>query len=116
MTYMGKSLYTDFVLPADWKEQISSLFTTLSEANIYYPEFNLKNILLLDGRLSFVDFGLATLDADKMNADNEKVFVGLLETLDNKFRTLDNPEQKRVLYSTFINNLKIENTTPNNIF
>jgi len=113
---MGKSLYTDFVLPADWKEQISALFVSLTEANIYYPEFNLKNILLLDGQLTFVDFGLATLDGDKINVGNEKVFVGLLETLDNKFRTLDNPEQKRVLYSTFINNLKIENTAPNNVF
>ena len=116
MTYMGKSLYTDFVLPADWKEQISALFVSLTEVNIYYPEFNLKNILLLDGQLTFVDFGLATLDGDKINVGNEKVFVGLLETLDNKFRTLDNPEQKRVLYSTFINNLKIENTAPNNVF
>ena len=59
MDYLGVSLYDDFKLPHDWKEQVHVFFEKMTTHNIYYPEFNLKNILVLDEKLNFIDFGLA---------------------------------------------------------
>jgi hypothetical protein len=65
LIYMGCSLYNNFILPEDWKEQITNNFNSLTQNKIYYPEFNLKNIVYLNGKLSFIDYGLAELISDE---------------------------------------------------
>lgn len=116
MSYLGTSLYNDFSLPTDWKNQISDIFSVLTENGIVYHEFNLKNIVVLDDKLAFIDFGLATFEKNTTNEHNCKIFIELLEILDTKFKetefkdvadTTDITEQKQLLYITFINNLKI---------
>ena len=76
MTYKGESLFTQFTLPSNWKKQIKMIFHELTTNNIYYPEFNLKNILYLNESLCFIDFGLAkfkfeyNVDLNKSNCDS----------------------------------------------
>jgi hypothetical protein len=41
LKYLGESLYNNFKLPRDWKEQIEKIFNELSARSIYYPEFNI---------------------------------------------------------------------------
>ena len=123
---MGCSLYTNFILPEDWKEQITNNFNSLTQNKIYYPEFNLKNIVYLNGKLSFIDYGLAELisdDEECNNIDNCSIFIELLTLLDEKFKSIDSIDsndthKKKVLYITFINNIKINNEEKykNNIF
>jgi hypothetical protein len=112
--YLGKSLYDEFNLPSDWKEQIIGLFEDLTNKNIYYPEFRIQNILVLNGKLYFVDFGSAMLvdsyDA-KLNDKNCLIFVELLTILNNKFKDVTGPYYKRLLYMTFMNNIKTHNMT-----
>ena len=105
--YLGESLYNNFYLPSNWKEQVENIFKELTSCNIEYPEFNIKNILVLDDNISFIDFGLAKVGSN--NEDNCKVFIKLLELLNNF-------KGEKELYSTFINNLKISGEYPNNIY
>jgi hypothetical protein len=115
ISYMGTSLYENFNLPEDWKEQIIELFKILDKCNIYYPEFNLKNIVVLNKKISFIDYGLASCDST--NNNNCKIFIELLEKIVSKFEPIKhNIETIQVLYKTFINNLKLEKTYENNIF
>jgi len=107
-TYMGESLYNQFILPPDWKVQIEGLFDILSRQDISYPEFNLKNIVVLDGTISFIDFGLAAFAEECDNKNNKYVFVELLDILDSKFSNVTDTEQRQILYHTLINNIKIE--------
>jgi hypothetical protein len=105
--YLGESLYNNFYLPSDWREQIQNIFKELTSCNIEYPEFNIKNIVVLDDNISFIDFGLAKVGSN--NEDNCKVFIKLLELLNNF-------KGEKYIYSTFINNLKISGEYPNNIY
>ena len=126
LTYMGCSLYNNFILPEDWKEQINNNFIILTQNKIYYPEFNLKNIVYLNGKLSFIDYGLSELISDEKecnNTDNCTIFIELLTLLNEKFKSIDynntnDTHKKQVLYITFINNIKINNEEKykNNIF
>lgn len=124
LTYQGKSLYDNFVLPEDWKKQIVDIFTNLTKNKIYYPEFNIKNILVLNNKISFVDYGLAqiydldtnsgtnsgtNLDTD-INTTNCANFIELLEILNIRFKTVNTVGDKNIfytLYDTFINNIKL---------
>jgi len=130
MTYLGESLYDKFILPDDWKEQIYSIFTTLTTKNIYYPEFNLKNIVVLDNKISFIDYGLAKFnddgsdgsDSSNDNTHNCNIFIELIDLLNEKFKNIDDTHTRQVLYITFINNIRIdmvinnEDKYKNNIF
>jgi len=117
MTYMGNSLYNHFILPEDWKEQITSNFNNLTQNNIYYPEFNLKNIVYLNGKLTFIDYGLSKFCDNNTICDNTNncaIFIELLTLLNEKFKSIDyndsnDTHKKQVLYITFINNIKINN-------
>lgn len=57
MEYAGISLYDNFYLPPNWKEQIREIFSELDANGIYYPEFNIKNILVSkeENRIRFMD-------------------------------------------------------------
>ena len=109
MAYCGESLYNNFVLPEDWKEQITEIFLNMTKNGIFYPEFKIQNILVLDGKITFVDFGLAKLDDNVDNTDNCNKFIRLLSLLNEKFSNIQDKEQRYQLYSTFIDNMKITN-------
>ena len=105
MRYLGESLYTHFNLPMDWKEQVTSIFEEFTTCGIEYPEFNIKNIVVLDGTLSFIDFGLARISETADNVDNCKLTIELLDKLNQH-------TFKKEVYATFINNLKISGHLP----
>ena len=116
--YLGESLYTNFVLPSDWKQQITDIFTELNNKQIYYPEFNIKNILNKNSKLHFIDFGLAFVINDPDNNENCENFIELLEILQERFKSTTNNNERLLLYNTLINNIKIHNIVKylNNIF
>ena len=116
--YLGESLYTNFVLPSDWKQQITDIFEELNNKQIYYPEFNIKNILNKNSKLHFIDFGLAFVINDPDNNENCENFIELLQILQDRFKTTTNNNERLLLYNTFINNIKIHNIEKylNNIF
>ena len=116
MDYLGISLHEEFILPEDWKEQLFSIFKKLSDNNIYYPEFNIKNIVVLNKKISFIDFGLSELNSNKNNDNNYNIFVILLEILKDKFKNIKDIEEQNILYLTFINNMKDSQEYSNNIF
>jgi GR25 family glycosyltransferase involved in LPS biosynthesis len=109
LDYLGESLYDSFSLPYDWKTQISSIFSELTAKNIYYPEFNIKNILNKNSKLYFIDFGLASIVDDVDNSKNCENFIELLGILENRFENVKHNE-KLILYNTFINNIKVHKT------
>lgn len=116
--YLGESLYTNFVLPSDWKQQITDIFTELNNKQIYYPEFNIKNILNKNSKLHFIDFGLAFVINDPDNNENCENFIELLQILQDRFKNTTNNNERLLLYNTLINNIKIHNIVKylNNIF
>jgi tRNA A-37 threonylcarbamoyl transferase component Bud32 len=116
MDYLGISLHEEFILPEDWKEQLFIIFKKLSDNNIYYPEFNIKNIVVLNKKISFIDFGLSELNSNKNNDNNYNIFVILLEILKDKFKNIKDIEEQNILYLTFINNMKDSQEYANNIF
>jgi tRNA A-37 threonylcarbamoyl transferase component Bud32 len=118
LKYLGNSLYDSFDLPSDWKIQISSIFSELTFKNIYYPEFNIKNILNKENKLYFIDFGLASIVDNKNNSHNCENFIDLLEILKNRFEKSKHHYEKLTLYNTFINNIKIHKIEKylNNVF
>jgi len=105
MKYLGESLYNDFHLPTNWKEQVTNIFEEFTTCGIEYPEFNIKNIVVLDGTLSFIDFGLARTSETADNVDNCFTFIKLLEMLNQH-------TFKKDVYATFINNLRISGCLP----
>ena len=118
MEYEGESLYDNFVLPENWKEQIKFIFDEYNKYNIYYTEFKLQNILIKNNIIKIVDFGLAK-NIDNCNNDNNcNVFIELLDSLNNRFKTVTNNETKNLLYTTLIHNIKIHNIQKyiNNIY
>lgn len=117
LQYLGESLYDSFSLPFDWKRQISRIFFELTARNIYYPEFNIKNILNKNSKLYFIDFGLASIVDDADNNKNYENFIDLLSILENRFEN-EKHNEKLILYNTFINNIKVHKVKKylNNIF
>jgi tRNA A-37 threonylcarbamoyl transferase component Bud32 len=109
LDYLGQSLYDSFSLPFDWKQQISRIFSELTARNIYYPEFNIKNILNKNSKLYFIDFGLASIVDDVDNSKNCENFIELLCILEKRFENTNYDEQL-MLYNTFINNIKVHKT------
>jgi GR25 family glycosyltransferase involved in LPS biosynthesis/tRNA A-37 threonylcarbamoyl transferase component Bud32 len=104
MTYVGESLYYDFKLPDDWKGQIKTIFDDFTANGVYYPEFRLHNISVLNGKISFVDFGLAELDSGLSNDDNYDRFLNGLEVLNEKFSSEVSIDKRHQLYRTFMFN------------
>jgi len=105
MEYRGESIYNDFNLPTDWKQQITNIFSELTDNGIFYPEFRLQNILVLDGKISFVDFGLAEFRNDCDNTENVEKFIKYLILLDDKFKTVTDLNARHILISTFLKNV-----------
>ena len=103
------SLYDCFNLPKNWKEQLKILFQSLDDKKIFYPEFNLKNILILDEKISFIDYGLAKFDSSDNNNYNYINFLDILSILTNRLSKESENIYKHLLYSNFINNIKIHN-------
>jgi hypothetical protein len=132
MKYLGESLYNDFKLPNDWKIQLKNHFDDMDLKGIMYPEFNLKNIVVHDKgygkgpEISLIDFGLAEItdnfndviykDIRNKNIASCNVFIEILEKLNEKMTSNDDLRTKQILYLTLINNYRIENKYPNNIF
>lgn len=102
LSYCGESLYSNFKLPSDWESQISSMFDKLDESEVYYPEFNLKNILILGGKIKFVDYGLAEL---KKIPNDKNLFTSRLTALNNRLGKEPDPNLRRQLYTTFMQNV-----------
>ena len=113
MKYLGKSLFHSFLLPDNWKNQITNLFIDLDKKGIYYPEFNLKNIVVKDNIISFINYGLATI-SNNSNESNCKTFIEILELLEKQLLKINSTQQK-IEYTTFLNNMKIENKYKKNI-
>ena len=109
MSYCGESLYNNFILPIDWKEQVIEIFRDFSNRGIYYSEFKIQNILVLGGKITFIDFGLAQCYEDVDNSENCNKFIRLLSILSDKFSNINDKEQRYQLYSTFVHNMKIIN-------
>lgn len=121
LEYFGKSLYQDFNLPEDWENQLENIFEKLSEQDIFYPEFNIKNILIDQGKIKFIDFGLAQLNMKKNNKNNTnncQIFIELLNILNSKLIKKDTLHERQLLYDSFINNIKIHKIEKylNNVF
>lgn len=114
LKHKGESLYNKFNLPDDWKDQIVKIFKLFDEKCIYYPEFNLHNILVKNNNINFVDFGLAEFNSTKTNTINCDNFIKILQLMQNKFT--DNMFLNHVLYKTLLFNLKKDKLYPNNIF
>ena len=104
MQYSGESLYYNFALPSDWESQVQKIFKDFFDSGVYYPEFRLHNILVLDGVISFVDFGLSELDSGKDNIDNCNRFIRYLSLLDDRFKSVVDIDEKHRLYDTFLAN------------
>jgi hypothetical protein len=121
MDNKGESLYNNFILPYDYKKQIINIFNLFDSRNIYYPEFNLNNIIIShDGStISFIDYGLAKIisDDDDKNDENCKNFIELLEILNDKlFINMKDKQQIKMLYNTFMVNMKNNKKYTRNIF
>ena len=107
MEYRGESIYNDFNLPKDWKDQITNIFSELTDNGIFYPEFRLQNILVLDGKISFVDFGMAEFREKCDNTVNIEKFIKYLSLLDDKFKVVIDLDARQRLISTFLKNINI---------
>jgi len=105
MEYRGESIYNDFNLPDDWKNQITNIFSELTDNGIFYPEFRLHNILVLDGKISFVDFGMAKFRTNCDNTENLEKFIKFLGLLDDKFKVVTDLNARHILISTFLQNV-----------
>jgi predicted Ser/Thr protein kinase/GR25 family glycosyltransferase involved in LPS biosynthesis len=105
MEYRGESIYNDFNLPNDWKEQITNIFSELTDNGIFYPEFRLHNILVLDGKISFVDFGMAEFKDKCDNTENLEKFIKYLSLLEDKFKDVIDLDARHRLISTFLKNV-----------
>jgi GR25 family glycosyltransferase involved in LPS biosynthesis len=108
LSYCGESLYNDFNLPSDWKDQLKEIFTHFTENKINYPEFRLQNMLVLNDKITFIDFGLAEFVESADNTDNYNRFVKLLGILDDKFKTVTDIETRHRLISIFLKNMNYE--------
>jgi tRNA A-37 threonylcarbamoyl transferase component Bud32 len=114
LPYLGESLYNNFELPSDWEKQIKDLFDDMENRNIYYPEFNLNNILVKDGIISFVDFGLA--QEGNNNGDNSNNFIKMLDILNNKLKHINNKSERKILCNSYMANIRLTSKYQNNVF
>ena len=105
MEYRGESIYNDFDLPDDWENQITNIFSELTDNGIFYPEFRLHNILVLNGKISFVDFGMAEFIDNCDNTENLEKFIKYLGLLDDKFKVVTDLNARHILISTFLQNV-----------
>ncbi len=103
--YCGPSLYNEFKLPTDWKSQITNLFKNMDNNGIFYPEFRLQNILILNDNITFVDYGMAIFSQQK-NDENCNRFIENIELLDNKISNIKDRSIRLQLISTFMDNLE----------
>ena len=101
MSYNGESLYNDFNLPIDWKEQVTKIFSDLTDSGIFYPEFRLQNILVLNGKITFVDFGLAEFRNECDNTENLNKFISYLGLMEERFKNVNDIDERQRLISTF---------------
>jgi len=130
MKYLGISLYEHFYLPNDWKNQFENLFNEMNIKDITYPEFNLKNILVLNDKIHLIDYGLSNVN-NNSNKNNYLIFVELLEKINNKYQELDNSDNlfygdenlllnlseiKKIYYKTLIANSTLMDKYLGNIF
>jgi hypothetical protein len=109
MKYTGDTLFDNFILPVNWIDQLRKIFDMFNKNNIYYPEFNLKNITCKNDNLDIIDFGLAEIIENTDNNLNLINFIDLLTMFDEKFQSITNIEEQHVYYSNFINNVKMSN-------
>jgi len=121
LTYTGETLFDNFILPSDYKDQVIKIFEILNSNNIYYPEFNLKNITFLDGVIHFIDFGLASEinNIQEINNNtNKQNFIELLDLLNNKYTEIIDIEQQHIYYNNLVVNIKLNSDSKykNNIF
>ena len=116
MEYRGESIYNDFNLPKDWKDQITNIFSELTNNEIFYPEFRLQNILVLDDKISFVDFGMAEFREKCDNTVNLQFFIRNLSLLDQKFKVVIDLDVRQRLISTFLKNVNTPTSTISNKF
>ena len=116
MEYRGESIYNDFNLPKNWKDQITNIFSELTNNGIFYPEFRLQNILVLDDKISFVDFGMAEFREKCDNTVNLQFFIRNLSLLDQKFKVVIDLDARQRLISTFLKNVNTPTSTIANKF
>ena len=109
MEYGGKSLWEDFNLPKDWESQIRIIFNELDKWNIFYPEFRLQNILVKDGKINFIDFGLAKMDYELDNTTNLNRFIKYLKILQPRISVESDRNKRLQLITTFLLNAEILN-------
>ena len=107
MSYCGESLYDNFNLPKDWQIQIINIFNELTNNGIFYPEFRLQNILVLNGKITFVDYGLAEFKDLVDNTNNLNNFIKYLDILNSKLSDIVDRNKQLQLITTFLNNIKI---------
>ena len=84
--------------------EVSNTQLAIRKAELY-PEFNIKNILVLNGTISFIDFGLAEFATMRDNTINCLIFIDLLQQLEERFKEEDC--NTRLLYTVFMNNIKV---------
>jgi hypothetical protein len=107
MSYCGESLYDNFNLPKDWQFQITDIFNELTSNGIFYPEFRLQNILVLNEKITFVDYGLAEFKDLIDNTNNLNNFIKYLDILNSRLSGVADRNNKLQLITTFLNNIKI---------
>lgn len=101
--YCGESLWDSFSLPTDWKDQIKYIFSELNTCGIYYPEFRLQNILVKNNQITFIDYGLSTLDG-RDNTENVNKFIEYLDKLNDKLLDIESRHTRLQLITTFLSN------------
>ena len=104
--YAGESLYRNFTLPNNWEDQINNIFDQLDHNKINYSEFWLQNILVLDNKITLVDYGLAKFNSDTNNNNNRKFFIDNLKALNPKLSVEPDRNTRLRLIRTFFDNLK----------
>lgn len=109
LTYEGESLFDKFNLPENWRTQIVSIFDELKKYKIVYTEFNIKNIVVDNDIIKFIDFGLVRDELPNETYDYCNSFIKILETLNCKLSNESSNENKMVLYDMFISNVKSNN-------
>jgi len=117
--FKGISLKENFVLPNDYKVQITKIFDDFNLKDIYYPEFNINNIVVnKENKISFIDFGLAHI-LKINNNENCRIFLELLDLLNNRLskeNSFMNEKQKRILLNSFMKNMRNNKKYTKNIF
>lgn len=101
--FCGVSLWDEFRLPKDWKEQIQKILNRFDEVGIFYPEFRLQNILVKDDLLTFVDYGLASFDGEK-NHVNYSRFINHIDKIEKKVSTIADRNTRLYLITTYLMN------------